>query len=690
MSLTFNFVNNQIYAIVQPPTPTITSLVLSNGNILIVSWNILSNLATYNLFCSDNTLNVYGITTNSYSVTITPTTSYTFQVVSVINSGVIPVSSDRSNLKTYLSTPGAPSASASGNSITIDLTNSIVKFAISYNLYYSINSGSNQFLTNTSSNTASLSGTVGNSYTFTVVAVASDSTLSLSSSPSQSITVSIIVLSKPSINSTVASGTSITIKWNNVANATSYTLNYNTTIPTVTSGTISGITSTFPGTVVDGTITPGEISYTSQIYTYTITGIAGTTYTFTINANSSSSTSATSDSSTPIAVLDKPIKPATSNVSGSNIILYWTNVKGATSYILNPYIGSTPITAIQFNTPAISSNTRPNSQSASNNGTNIYYNFLGTAGTTYNFEVIAKATSSTSVTSDKLTGVEALTSPAILSSDLILWLDATDINGNNTNPTTNTVINEWVNKAGSTYAYIDLVSEASFRPSNETLVEAPTFKVNIGNNLPGVHFDTNKGLFATIGNNSSFDTPEYLIFIVFNAVSNSQVDTNILGFSKNYVEHIYNNTETIPKNNSNLCLQLNNDRPIMSNIFSIVTNSNPITMGNFTLIILWSDAFYETIEDPTDDGIEIDIITGIEFRSKEKNNFSYNSKAYNYYNNDTTTGFKSFSLGTDSSSDRAGTFFNGSICEIAVYKSFDNNYFNALEKYFKTKWGISY
>jgi len=677
MSLTFNLVNNQIYTIIQPPPSTITSIVSSNGKILIVSWNILLNSATYNLICSDNTLNVYGITTNSYSVTVKSAVSYTFQVVTVINTGIIPVLSDPSNIKTYLYTPGEPSASASGTSITIDLTNSKVKFAISYNLYYSINSGSNQFLTNTSSNTASFTGTEGNSYTFTVVAVASDSTVSSSSSSSQSITV----LSKPSIISTVASGTSITIKWNNVANATSYTLNYKITIPT---GTISGITSTFPGTVVDGTITPGVISYTSQIYTYTITGIAGTTYTFTINANSSSSTSATSDSSTPIAVLDKPIKPATSNVSGSNITLYWTIVKGATSYILNPYIGSTPITAIQFNTLAISSNTRPNSQSASNNGTNIYYNFLGTAGTTYDFEVIAKATSSTSVTSDKLTSVQALTGPAILSDGLFLWLDATDINGNNTNPTTNTVINGWVNKApnrtvSTTYTYIDLVSEASFRTSNETLIEAPTFKVNIGNNLPGVYFDTNKGLFAKLPGYNDYSTNEYSIFIVFNIGSNSQFNANIFGFSRDHVEHIYNNNGTIIKNISNMSLSLyiNKLKSNYKNISNLI--SSDITIGNLVLFIMWSKDIYNR------DG---DVVGRSYYMKFGNDEYSENDDT----NNPDPIRFNSFSLGTDSSSDRADTFFNGSICEIAVY---DNSYyvdqssFTDLENYFKTKWGIS-
>ena len=247
MSLTFNLVNNQIYAIVQPPTSTIISVLPSDPNKILVSWNILSNLLTYNLICSDNKLNVYGITTNSYSVTVTPGVSYTFQVVSVLNTGIIPVSSVpsiASNPITYLSVPGAPSISALETSITINLNNSQVQGAISYNLYYSTNGGSSQFLTNTSSNSASFTGTEGYSYTFTVVAVASDSTLSSSSSPSQNITL----ILAPTITLTTSS------TYNN-ATATTNGINYNVYVFTTSSNTDTTTTTTAPASLTSPTYT---------------------------------------------------------------------------------------------------------------------------------------------------------------------------------------------------------------------------------------------------------------------------------------------------------------------------------------------------------------------------------------------------------------------------------------------------
>jgi len=326
MSLTFNLVNNQIYAIVQPPPPTIISVVPSLPNILIVSWNILSNLLTYNLICSDNKLNVYGIKTNSYSVTVTPGVSYTFKVVSVINSGIIPVSSVpsvASNPKTYLSIPGAPAVSASGTSITINLTNSQVQGAISYNLYYSTNGGSSQFLTNTSSNTAPFTGTNGNSYTFTVVAVASDSTLSSSSSLSQSITV----LSVPEAPAVSALEDSITIDLTNskVQGAISYNLYYS-----INSGSSQFLTNTSSNTAP-------------------FTGTDGNSYTFTVVALASDST--LSLSSSPSQSITLRLAPTISLATSST---YYNATASTNGINYNVYVFTTPSNTDTTTTPPAS------------------------------------------------------------------------------------------------------------------------------------------------------------------------------------------------------------------------------------------------------------------------------------------------------------------------------------------------
>jgi hypothetical protein len=308
MSLTFNLVDNKIYAIIQPPPPTITSVGQSDPNNILISWDNLSNLLTYNLICSDNTLNVYGIKTNSYSVTVTPGVSYTFQVVSVINTGIIPVSSDpsvASNPITYLSTPGEPAVSASllgvsDSTGSITITWNEITGATKYNIIPSLSSISSipgivlNNLTKITSGITYNPGSPGSySYTisnipsgsissFGIVAVSSDNIQSQKSLNSNSVTL----LNTPNTPTVALSsnGSSIIINWTGVIGATSYYLNcFDSSYPSSPNPTLSITTS--PGINSPYTFSTGTIGIN---YTFKIAAVANDQ---TISQYSSSSNS---------------------------------------------------------------------------------------------------------------------------------------------------------------------------------------------------------------------------------------------------------------------------------------------------------------------------------------------------------------------------------------------------------------
>uniref|UniRef100_A0A6C0HU42 Uncharacterized protein n=1 Tax=viral metagenome TaxID=1070528 RepID=A0A6C0HU42_9ZZZZ len=287
MSLTFNLVNNQIYAIVQPPTPTITSVVQSPPNNIIVSWDNLSNLLTYNLICSDNTLNVYGIKTNSYSVTVTPGVSYIFKVVSVINTSIIPVSSVPSvalNPITYLSVPSVTATSSilgvSDSTGSITITWNEITGATKYNIIPSLSSissipgivlnGITDSTIGIMYNSGSYSYTIsnipsGSTSSFQIVDIANDGSQNISDNSN-----SVTLLNQPSTPIATLSGSSILISWNGVAGATSYNLISNTSF------SLLGITSSTSNVSFNS----GSNNYT---YNYS-SGLVGVSYTFQIAA----------------------------------------------------------------------------------------------------------------------------------------------------------------------------------------------------------------------------------------------------------------------------------------------------------------------------------------------------------------------------------------------------------------------
>jgi len=436
MSLSFSIVDNKIKIILLPETPTINSITYTTTttNTIIISWNNLSNLLTYNLICSDNTLSVNRITSNSPSVTIdgsiityTITTSvitgynYKFSIVSVASDGTMSLSSPSKSI-TILLPLSQPTIDKRGSSYIvswIDITG-----AISYNLICS-DATLNVNGINTNSYTF-IDGTLGSSYTFTVVAVASDGTQVISP-VSNSILITVISITPIA----VLSESSIDVSWIIVPDATSYSLSY-------TGTSITGINGS-AGTASTGST--GKYSSSGKRITYTIestTLTSGNSYVFTITVIKGSTNSiSVSDS---ITYLSKPSMPTVNITPGSSnttIGISWTAVNGATSYDLN-------YTIIPLGVGVTISN--------SSNPTSSPTTITAILGNSYIFSVTAKKNSSGSTSyslpspySSSVTALNIPSTPvASLSSIFIFvkWLIVTGANSYNlyytgtTNPIT--------------------------------------------------------------------------------------------------------------------------------------------------------------------------------------------------------------------------------------------------------------
>jgi len=717
-------ISDSVVVLSQPSINTISAL----GTSITIKWNSIANASSYTLgynilspnptssgsisgisyttsvlynngtassgsALSVGTISYDGTSIYTYIITGTLGTSYNFTISAIASSGTTITSIPK--LITLLSQPAIPTVSAAGTTVTISWGS--IANATSYDLTPS----SGSIITNATS-PYNFTGTAGTIYTFQVTAKANSSASAISNS-----STSIAVLSTPTNFSASASGTAVTINWSAVTNATSYTLNYNITSTTPnTSGSISGIQSSSStpatsGTVVSGSITAGQISFASSTYTYTITGTAGTTYNFNVTANATSSTSAATTSSLNVILLTPPSAAPSTSISGTAITVSWPRVPGATSYTLTSYIvatggslgaGSNNI----FAAPAPNSGSTPASQTASDNGTNIYFNFTGTAGTTYRFEYIAKVlATATNILTDSGTSTRtgnvvlaANSSPATLSTGLLLWLDATDINGNNTNPIAGTAISSWTNKVSLSNPYTY---------SSDSTIDSPSFQSNISNNLPGVYFDGVKNaLYASAGDNYTTNTYFLCFFVYYTTVNQPNPYTQMLGFSSKDLNVTGTENSRLGYNTNQFIIGYITKPNLSRNNGAIYSTQTSFSNNNFHLIVVWTN---------TTDGSTTFINNQYFIKTDGGSNVNYaeNSSTrtdLGYYATLNRTNLSHFTIGSETNSDRGGSYFKGYVCEIAVYNT--NNYmynsttyraandnFSNLEDYFINKWKIT-
>ncbi len=316
--------NNQVI-----PAAPIGVTATGGFNQVTISWNAVSNAATYNIYWST----APGVTTatgtkitnapNPYVQTdVTADTTYYYIVTAVNSAGEGPPSDEVSATPTSSPTvPVAPSgvtATAGTNQVTVSWT--AVSDATSYNLYWATTTGvspaNGTLISNVTSPYVQTGLAAGTTYYYVVTAVnavgESAPSAQASATPSSSPTVP----AAPTGVTAAAGVNQVTISWTPVSGATSYHIYWSTT---------SGVTP------ANGTEIPNATS------PYTQTGLtAGTAYYYVVTAENAvgESTPSSQVTATPTAPPAVPAAPTGVNATaGTNqVTISWSPVSGATSY----------------------------------------------------------------------------------------------------------------------------------------------------------------------------------------------------------------------------------------------------------------------------------------------------------------------------------------------------------------------
>jgi len=385
-----------------PDAPTGLSATYSSGK-TIVTWISVPFVTSYNLYWSTNTgdpkitgTKIEGVTspyTHTGFVTMAGMT-YNYVVTAVL-SGVESAESTKTSvvLATTPTTPAAPTGlvvSGTPTSSAINLTWDSVPNALSYNLYYSTNSGvtttnGTKIANVTSPYNHSLLAS-GTTYYYIVTAVTAAGESAASAQTSGTTQVVVTVPAAPS--NLAVSGTpttsAINLTWSSVPTATSYNVYWSTS---------SGVTKT-NGTKIASVTSP-----------YNHTGLtSGTNYYYIVTAVNAGGESAASTqlSATTQATVAAPATPSGLAVSGtptsSGINLTWNSVPNATTYYLYS---------------STSSNGTYTRYGSGTTGTSLSVSGLSSA-TTYYFKVSASNAGGESAQSSPLSGstIASITSTA--------------------------------------------------------------------------------------------------------------------------------------------------------------------------------------------------------------------------------------------------------------------------------------
>ncbi|MDB5056269.1 MAG: hypothetical protein JWM44_4319 [Bacilli bacterium] len=234
-----------------PGTPTGLSTTKTSNSITLY-WSPVANASSYTLLLNGSYVGSTGSTSYTYSF-LTANTSYSLWVAANNSGGTSSYAT--TSATTNPAVPGAPiglSTSSAANSITLSWQ--AVSGATSYNV--SINGGYSGSTTSTSYTFTGLS--TGSSYTLGVAGV------NAGGSSNYTTTTAYTTVAAPSGLSSSSTSSSITLSWNAVSGATSYSIQRDGTFLTTTNST-----------------------------SYTFTGLsAGTNYTLGVAANNPAGSSA--------------------------------------------------------------------------------------------------------------------------------------------------------------------------------------------------------------------------------------------------------------------------------------------------------------------------------------------------------------------------------------------------------------
>jgi len=284
-----------------PGKPTATA----SATTITVSWSAVSGATAYNVVCSTGGLadqnDLIG-TTATY--TGTAGTTYAFTVAAKNAGGTSAASTASDNVVLTPAVPSAPTATASGTTITVSW--SAVAGATAYNVVCS--KGGLADKNNLTGTSTTFTGTAGTTYAFTVAAKNSGGT-SAASTASGDVVVS---LAAPSAPTATASGTTITVSWTAVTGATAYNV-------VCSKG---------------GLTAQNDLTGTST----TFTGVVGTTYAFTVAAKNSGGTSSASTASNDVNIAP-PFSTALAYVNFDQS----TTVSSNTELVSGTALGTSPV-----------------------------------------------------------------------------------------------------------------------------------------------------------------------------------------------------------------------------------------------------------------------------------------------------------------------------------------------------------
>jgi fibronectin type 3 domain-containing protein len=284
-----------------------------------LAWDSVSGAANYTLLRSTTSGSGYatlasGVTTTTYTdFTVTPATTYYYEVEAVASNGTASAASTEVGVTPVAAPTGG---SIAGNSGNIALTWGAVAKAASYAVHRSILSGgpySTLAGSTTSTSFTDTSATNGTTFYYVISAGNNtvDSGATSTSISSNSTELTATALAAPTTPALAATSGCLTLSWTASTGATSYNIFRSTT-----SG--SGFA------LVNSTITASP---------YADTGVTdGTTYYYLISAQAPNSLSSNSTqvSATP---LDPPGNLAATAATGS-VTLTWTASTGATAYVV--------------------------------------------------------------------------------------------------------------------------------------------------------------------------------------------------------------------------------------------------------------------------------------------------------------------------------------------------------------------
>jgi fibronectin type 3 domain-containing protein len=333
----------QVSGLTMPAAPTGVAATAASASQINLTWTAVTGAANYTVQRSTTSGGPYSTvgspTTASFSDTgLAANTTY-FYVVQAVNASGSSASSTQASATTGLAAPTGLAATAASAS-QINLTWNVVSGATSYTVQRATVSGG-PYTTAGSPTTASFSDTglsAGTTY-FYVVAAANAAG---SSALSAEVSAATMPAAPTGVVATAASASQISLTWNAVSGASSYTVQR----ATVSGGPYTTVGSPTTTSFADTSVSPA------------------TTYFYVVAAVNASGSSALS---TQVSALTMPAAPtglAATPASASQINLAWNAVTGAASYTVQrsttsggPYTTVGSPTTASFADTTVSANT---------------------------------------------------------------------------------------------------------------------------------------------------------------------------------------------------------------------------------------------------------------------------------------------------------------------------------------------